>query len=204
VWKWAMLLVVSSFMILSGCSDNSDASTSNIQPIEENQNFTFRKTTWGMSQEEVKKSESLVPSEKDSFLSYKDSINGLDATLSYAFVDDKLAKAMYSIKETHTNKNDYISDYKDLKKLLTEKYGEPFEDNEIWSKSLYKNDPEEYGLAVSLGHLNYLTQWETEDTVVNLVLFGENYKITHTIMYESKNYSGEYDEKRKNTHKDKL
>jgi hypothetical protein len=41
----------------------------------------------------------------------------------YIFAGDKLTRAKYSIIEEHSNKNDYISDYKAIKELLTKKYG---------------------------------------------------------------------------------
>lgn len=73
----------------------------------------------------------------------------MDCYVVYVFVRGKLVRTKYVIVEEHSNRNDYIRDYKSLKTQLSKKYGAPIEDETIWKNSLYKDDREEWGFAVS-------------------------------------------------------
>jgi len=89
--------------------------------------------------------------------------------------------------ESHTNKNDFITDYNDFKKILTKKYGKPKQDETLWKNDLYKDDYSDWGTAISIGHLVYLSSWETQDTEINNILMGENFAISCIVEYTSKN-----------------
>lgn len=73
-----------------------------------------------------------------------------------------------------------------LKKLLTKKYGTPKEDKEFWSNDLYRDDLDHWGMAIAVGHLSYYATWETEKTAVEISLTGDNYKVTHKVLYQSR------------------
>ena len=150
--------------------------------------YDFRKTNWGMSKEQVKATEDKKPDfENNIMLGYEVTINQNNFLCAYWFLEDKLYQSAYSLNETHTNKNDYIDDYKNFKEILIKKYGKPKIDKVTWKNDLYKNDEQDWGLAVSIGHLIYGTWWETSTTEpIGLVLKGENYKISLTIGYYSK------------------
>lgn len=76
------------------------------------EDFTFRKTKWGMSVEQVKASEGLdVANDGDNFIGYKTNIIGKDVLIGYYFVENMLVRSRYILAENHTNKNDYISDW---------------------------------------------------------------------------------------------
>ena len=150
--------------------------------------YDFRKTNWGMSKEQVKATEDKKPDfENNIMLGYEVTINQNNFLCAYWFLEDKLYQSGYSLNETHTNKNDYIDDYKNFKEILIKKYGKPKIDKVTWKNDLYKNDEQDWGLAVSIGHLIYGTWWETSKTEpIGLVLKGEKYKISLTIGYYSK------------------
>lgn len=151
--------------------------------------MTFRKTTWGMSIEEVRVSESLkiFAQEKD-MLIYKVIVDGKDMMLGYNFIDDQLVRAKYILDESHVNKNDYIDDYKDFKKILEKKYGRPDYDEIFWKNELFKNSYSDWGRAVSVGHLIYLSTWETPPTKIGLALTGDNFEITCYVEYTGKRF----------------
>ena len=88
--------------------------------------------------------------------------------------------------EKHTNKNLYINDYESLKEILTKKYGKPEIDKVIWKNDLFKSAKQDWGTAISIGHLEYFSSWETPTTYINLGLNGDNYKISLTLGYESR------------------
>lgn len=167
-----------------------NTSTSNVPPETTRMvatNPPFRNIQWGMSMEEVKKVEtSKLLEEKPDLMNYQDSVNGLDTWVLYIFVDNRLVRAGYYFIERHSNKTDYISDYKTLDKSLTQKYGRPVHEDTIWKNDLYQDDPEDWGMALSVGHLVMLEKWETLETIVEHVLSGDNFDIIHVVNYRSK------------------
>lgn len=149
----------------------------------------FRKAKWGDSKQTIMALEG-EPDQYDTEKLYvfRSTLAGMSCDVAYIFTDDKLTMAKYLFCESHTNKNDYISDYRKLVRLLTEKYGEPSWNAPEWRNSLYKNDPEDYGFAVSLGHLTYSAGWFGDKTNVSIYLTGENYEISLVIQYVSKKF----------------
>jgi len=147
----------------------------------------FRKADWGMSIEEVKKTEETeILKETNDVLVYETTLAGYQALVAYIFAGNKLTRAKYSFIEDHSNKNDYISDYSNLKTLLTKKYGNPYEDETFWKNDLYRDDYSDWGFAISLGHLFYYAKWDSESTDIVAILQGENYQIETIIEYTSK------------------
>ena len=149
--------------------------------------YDFRKVTWGMSIDQVKGAEQDAPAaEQGGYIGYDTTISGLSCALMYYFTTGRLTRAVYLVTASHSNKNDYIRDFDNLKELLTKKYGVPSSDDSIWKKSLFKDDREEWGTAVSIGHLVYIAFWETERTDISIILSGDNYKITLAMLYTGK------------------
>ncbi|MBA7515713.1 hypothetical protein ES705_07756 [subsurface metagenome] len=148
--------------------------------------YDFRKVNWGMSKEEVKATEDKEPdSEFDNSLVYYAKIDGDDYLCGYTFLEDKLHNTGYVFIGEHSNKNDYIQDYKNLKEILTKKYGKPWSDRTTWDNDLFKDDRSQWGLAVSIGHLSYGNIWETSTTYITLWLDGDNYEISLGVAYDS-------------------
>jgi len=155
--------------------------------LSNNTKCDFRKTNWGMSKEQVKATEDKKPDfEADDRLFYNLKINGDDYICVYQFLEDKLYSGSYRFTGKHVNKNLYIDDYKKLKKILTKKYGKPIGNRVRWKNDLYKDDKNEWGMAISIGDLEYWAWWKTPTTEICLLLTGDNYKITLDIHYHSK------------------
>lgn len=148
--------------------------------------YSFRKTTWGMTQQQVLKAETLEPvSQNASTLIFKDELAGLKTIVTYQFINDQLVTAIYKIdKETMSN-HKYIGDFYALRKLLVKKYGPPPLDDLFWNDTTYIDQKDEYGTAVAVGHLIYISRWQTSDTNVHLSLMGDNHEITLDIKYQS-------------------
>lgn len=148
----------------------------------------FRNAKWGMSKEEVISSEQSQPDEssKDSIIYYEREVAGFDAILGYSFTDNRLSSGLYVINTKHTNDNDYIDDYDNIKKALISKYGTPDADRVNWKNDLFKDDPQDYGLAVAVGDLEYTSVWEKQNGSITLHLSGDNYDITLGLLYMSK------------------
>lgn len=185
-WYKDNYIVDVSHMIFS----ESHIYTLSVKGIE-NKETDFRVAKWGDSKKVIMEKEgktNLSPIE-DLYL-FNDIVAGISCEVAYIFTNDKLAMTKYLFNPTHSNKNDYIKDFRQLVNLMTEKYGNPDYNATEWRNSLYKDDPDEYGFAVSLGHLTYSAGWLGETTKITVALYGENYNISLLIQYVSEKYDG--------------
>jgi len=160
------------------------------EKVEKNSEFSFRKTNWGMSKAQVKKTETGKIINDDNVLGYEAKIAGLDALIAYIFVDNKLVRAKYIFTQKHSNKTDYISDYSSIQKILNKKYGKPESDDTYWKNDLYKDDYQSWGMALAVGHLTKYSNWNVADTKVWLSINGDNYKVSHSAEYSSVKLAG--------------
>jgi len=153
------------------------------------QMFTFRKTRWGMSMDEVKRAEKGLNSTllHDDVLGFKSTLNGMDVEIYYIFTDNMLTRSKYLFADKHTNKLDYISDYDSIEILLGKKYGGPEKTSTFWRNDLYKNKPQDWGMAVAVGHMTKYAKWKTLPTSIFSFIKGDNYKISVGIEYASTN-----------------
>jgi len=164
------------------------------------QNTDFREAKWGMSKNDVKSLEHLpLQGENQTSLVYQDSIAGIDVVIGYTFSTDsnQLIAGGYLSKAKYKSQNKYIDDFNTMKKYLTGKYGEPNVDKIRWLNNFFKNSPEKVGFAVALGHAYYLTEWDTQNTVITMTLSGQDYEIQHLVSFKSKQYSEKLDHIRK-------
>jgi hypothetical protein len=145
----------------------------------------FRNASWGMTRDEVIKSEGKGPDRPDELLLVYDdvTVSDMNCVLAYKFDKDKLIGGIYYFAEAHTNENDYITDYATLVAGLTEKYGEPTTSKVNWKNDLFKDEPQDYGLAVSIGDLEYQSIWNLDNANIICSLYGDNYKISLAVVY---------------------
>jgi len=154
----------------------------------------FRGFHWGVTFNEIKEREaSRLVSEDDQQLVYDGILGNWQVQIAYDFVAGQLAQGSYSLLETHSNRNDFITTFDRIKELLIKKYGKPI-DEAIWKNNLYRDDPQEWGLAISIGHLNFRAKWNLVNTEIILFLTGENYELANYIFYYSKELSGKLKE----------
>lgn len=149
----------------------------------------FRVAHWGDSKESIIEKEGKADlSPDDKLYMFSDNVAGFPCMVGYIFEDNKLVMARYLFNEEHTNKNDFIYDFKKLVNLLSKKYGEPDWNSPEWKNRLYQDDPSDYGFAVSIGHLVYSAGWLKDRTDISVILTGENYDITFLLQYASTKY----------------
>ena len=152
--------------------------------------YDFRKTNWGMSREEVAEAEDALelqygdspfPGE-----SYEAKIGGLDCYINYYYIGDKLTSAEYEFSYEATLEYLCINNYRHLKEKLMEKYGKAIKDEDIWIDDFYKDNPKNWGRAVTRNHLLRYAQWETPNTRITVILTGDEYgNIALKIKYRS-------------------
>ena len=181
-------------------SDKSIGNTTNKSTLDTTLNsklktdYDFRKTTWGMNQSEVMQSEEGVSKFLEDYneggrILFQGDASGIPCYIFYEFSEEKLTQTaywFYSLDKSYDDKDVYISDYFNLKEKLTNKYGNPSIDEQIWNNDLYKSDSEKWGVAISLGHSYIITRWETSVTEMGLVLSGKDNGVNLYILYTSK------------------
>ena len=141
--------------------------------------YEFRRTTWGMSSAKVARSESLELLRGNDLVI--GSIGGLTVHIGYVFHDDKLVGGICRLVERHTEESSFAADFDSLKSALVRRHGEPFRDELVWENDQFKEYPQFYGTAISLEHLEMNTQWETERSIVSLVMRGHTYVASWSI-----------------------
>jgi hypothetical protein len=151
----------------------------------------FRKTTWGMERAQVVATEGTQPSQigdgnGETVLRYEPArLAGLDCRLVYILAKDKLVRTKYVFQQEHQQKSDYLADFAMIDAFLVGTLERPTEQRVSWHNDTYKAEPQNYGLAISLGQLLYSTQWKGTRTVVTHALTGKNGAITHEVEYVS-------------------
>ena len=156
--------------------------------------YDFRNVNWGMPKEEVKMNEkSDLFSEKENYLYYTANLNNYFFLLEYLFQDNKLIRSKYVLLDTFVIKNKYIDVLKEFKEEIISNYGNSFEEEMIWKNDLYKGQTEKFGTAVMLDYLSYYYKWNTEDTLIWLLLSGDGESsITLGMQFLSQKYIHEY------------
>jgi hypothetical protein len=143
---------------------------------------------WGMTSTQLKRIEGLPVHQGESqgyeIIGYRKEILDRDCLIGYYFSNDRLKGAKLSFLDQHSNKNQNIADFKRIRNLLAQKYGRPIEDKISWEDVTHKENISEWGNAISLGHLKYISRWSTQKTEVYLHLFGEEDEISLEVTYK--------------------
>lgn len=146
----------------------------------------FRGVGWGVTMEQVIGVEGPPDLKGSEWIVYTDTLAGLDARYAFGFFDGRLDRGMYSFTEEHANKNEFISDFRRLETLLDDKYGYgSAQKEEFWSNDLYKDDYQNRGRAISVGHYSIFDIYITDTTEIKHQLTGDNYETRHVILYQS-------------------
>jgi len=116
-------------------------------------------------------------------------ILGKNVELDYLFVQNKLIGSSYKLEDNYLNPEHFIVTYQKFKDALTQKYGPAQKDEIVWLNDVYRNQRRKRGLALSLGHVEYHTSWETPDTMISCRLKERNYYVECLVEYWSKELS---------------
>ena len=159
--------------------------------LSQGENLTFRNSEWGMTKDQVTASESSLDpvSVNGQSITYKTQILGKNVELLYLFSQNRLIGTAYKLDDNYLNSNHFLNTYKRFKTALTRKYGQPQNEDTTWTDNTFKNVSLKRGLALSLGHTEYLSKWETPQTMIKLSLKEENYHVLCLIEYWSKEYT---------------
>ncbi len=152
----------------------------------------FRGARWGMTKQQILRLEGH-PDQEDSsdgmdVIQYLQEILNMDCMIGFVFAENKLVKAKYSFLARHEDKNQYIRDYSKIRDILVEKYGNPETESARWEDNRYKDEPSNWGEALSLGHLKFDTTWQDSETEIHLQIQGGREKILLVVEYAGLNY----------------
>lgn len=176
-----LLFVLTLSITVFACSKDEDGDTATKSAAD------FRNARWGMTPEEVKASEKLMPTtDRPELVTYRGDYDGMVALIGYEFENNELVRAGYLITVNYNDPNYYIKDFDSLKQKLIEKYGGPTSDEITWKKGeTAEEDPDKFGKAVCAGKLRYYTLWQTERNFIKLRLDGQDGKCQLGIQFES-------------------
>ncbi|MFZ4547994.1 MAG: hypothetical protein ACOYN4_11195 [Bacteroidales bacterium] len=166
----------------------------------------FRTLNWKMTQQQVKaKEKGLVLQEStNDELVYSGTVLNKDAFIFYDFIDNQLSSAYFGFTINNVSKNKYVEDFNIIKEKLIAKYGQPNEDITEWRENLYKDDPDNIGMAIACEHVVYRTVWYQDKTAINLLMTGKEFKISISLYYQSVDLIKEKIENDKNKIKDEI
>jgi hypothetical protein len=151
------------------------------------ENYDFRLTRWGMTQNEVVTAEEKMdPVERnENMITYKTQILNRNVLLHYLFVQDTLVGAIYKLDDNYLNSDHFIQAYNQFRQKITKKYGPPSRNATNWLNAAYRHNRKKWGLALSLGHTEYITDWNTQNTRIECSLREQNYNILCLLEYWS-------------------
>ena len=147
----------------------------------------FRGVEWGMSEETVVRLEDGQPLPLTwEGLHYLVMPGTVPARVQTQFEDNKLYAASYSFLRKRAASREFIREFEAVNKSLKGLYGEPVRDETIWIDRLYEHKPQEWGFAVRIGHLKVFARWETGRSYISHIMYGRSYRISHSILSESR------------------
>lgn len=117
------------------------------------------------------------------YLIYSTKINDHPYKMGFGFIADKLTSGRLVYDETILVNEQYILEYNEVEKLLTEKYGQPKETNKI--NLTNDNSISGVSFALRFGRGLYSTQWIKEDTSIILICYGSKGTSTLMITYNN-------------------
>lgn len=201
-------LIITGVVLLSGCQnkgvepvetnqlnkeniiiEESSSPITTETPIEQRSNADFRNAKWGENVETVKEYElDVTLSGDEDQLSGEVNVGGYDSYVGFFFDNNKLYEGIYAFPLDYSNAGQYIPVYDDLKSMLTQKYGEPYEDEIIPLTKQSQIDYTGPAHALEYGYVVYRSQWETGTTNIMLGMSAEDYEVKLLISYTDKNY----------------
>ncbi len=153
----------------------------------------FRKMSFGQSTEELKET---YPATEFTFeegngisiLYHSDSVGGIEAIVSYMFVDNSLMAGAYTFDYTSSKSaDDRYKDYKYISEILNDKY--EMEDDSTWHNDSYKNDSNSYAHALAMGYVDFDERYDTDKVLIRHSVEKSDGIYTHILGYSSPSFA---------------
>ncbi len=191
--RFALILFLLSFtvclMSVEAVTDDgrviivNDDGTWKLREVDKSKEILFRGAAWGCSKEEAKKNEEGNElHDAGDILAFEDTLSGMKCVGAYVFTDDKMVRAQYRLSEEHINAFEHLKDFNKLGDLLTEKYGKPDRDEDLWQRTRKYDDHAE---AIAMGWLFKVKEWKRGDTSITLIISASNMNISNVVEYNN-------------------
>ena len=161
--------------------NNKSANEYDLEPFSRS---GFRGRSWGDPVKVIQSREpaALLGEYSDQYVDSLDyeavRIAGLDMLIGYAFIDGQLSAGYYTADKAYAEYQNAISDFHCLNDLLRQRYGEPQREDIIWTNHQLRHDFRTWGCAVALGHLTYITDYDSKDAGISVILSSVNGTVT--------------------------
>ncbi len=152
----------------------------------------FRGMKWGSTLSQLKSKYPDVQwktetETKFKYYSTEDSVGGLEVTVIYVFIENKLQRGGYLFKEEHRSNNLYYEDFISISNILNDKYD--MEINEKWNNTTWKGDSNKIGYALEMGYVEIKESYEDELTAIVHRISSVKYGgIEHVLIYSNVAY----------------
>lgn len=152
----------------------------------------FRDLDWGATMEQVLEREETdenteLIEERENKLLFSGEVFGHEVKIIYEFASGYgLYQGTYALMEKNLNQTSlYLDRYREIEEALVSIYGEYHDKQMQWRVELYKDDPEEWGRAVAMRHLNMGQAWFFEDLLIgHLLLEADRFlEVNHRILF---------------------
>ena len=166
--------------------------------MNEEEDYDFRNTRWGMSKEDVLASESgEAVVQTDTQIGYFTEILDKNIYVAFIFDDERLVSSLYALRDMREKLEDSFMDFEDFKKILTMKYGEPNAgQGDIWADPSFGDedalktlllDRSKYEEALRRGQILHAAMWKTDKTWIKVALskMMEGHTCGVTVEYKS-------------------
>lgn len=173
-----------------------DAAASKKERTETN----FRKAAWGDSTELIRDIETAeeTSDSTDEMVTFNGEVCGYNDTVIGYMVDEEYGfyQGAYMFElPSRPSATMYIEDYQKVKENLVKVYGEPDyceEPRVVNDLADYVNDADH---SLLMGYLGYVSEWDIpeKNTTIQLVLYGESFKMNLLAVYSDTNYEDNRD-----------
>ncbi len=182
----APILIMLLAILIIACSDSEEKTVEEIPDKANSTSTSFRNSSWGMTPDEVKLTETGTPiTDNENLVLYKETFLDMPTKMGYIFKNGKLIKGAYLFQESYENPDEYIVTYEKIKSTLIKDFGPPSLDEIKWLDE-GASEQEASGQSVCEGKVLYKSEWVELDTMILLLLEGADNKCRQGIVFESK------------------
>jgi len=145
----------------------------------------FAGTQWGDSRGRVRK---LCPATKrvkgdPNALACTTEVAGVAAKAVFVFGDEGLAEIRVQFIAYHADKSQYVADYHAVSDAVIERHGAPDAEDAVWTDDMYRDHPDQWGIALASGMVSLTRSWSRPDVRIVHVASGKNLDVLHVLRY---------------------
>lgn len=150
----------------------------------------FRGYDWGTDRQMIIEKEGTPGAEDGDYIAYQGEVGGRDCYIIFTFIDNKLKAGALQFTKKNTTELVYINDFKSLDDVLKERYGSPISSRSrfVIDRIMEDNEFISEGMKLATGAIGFQTEWELENLNIRHILQGNEFDISHNLVYFSLDY----------------